>query len=394
MKNIKFYSFISIITSSLLLHPGYASDRGTSLPRSGQDIIKETEASHEGAGKRVKKRKDARKLQDQGKALEKNMQRASKPMSYAGTVVSVGAVASGDPHAKMAAAAFKLAIVALEEGGKGIAKIVQIVGRYQERSQEILSNAEIFLEEAQKSQDKIKNLEKQRKELLKVEKPIKPSQSSSRLKQLTKGAQSAVKTAEIKVRQATDVITDAKADREKKLEVIQTALKVENENYAEYIRLLEILLVQDAIKEAKKKIDIEDTIATLESKLKLYQAARVNLSSKSKSKQKKGIAEIEKEEAIINNDLVYYLKFQKSPTETAEELKKYLSQLQNTKDELTALTKQGDIIYLQKKEVELDSNVNREAIVGLYKEIDAIKEQLEKLGKTAPTKNAGPPGPK
>jgi len=210
-----------------LLHPGYASDRKrTSLPKGDQKVLEETEASHEGAGKRVKKRAEGRKLQDQGKELEKTMERASKPMSYAGTVVSLGAAASGNPQAKMAAAAFKLAIVALEEGGKGIAKIVQIFGRYQERSQEILSNAEILLEEVQKSLDKIKNLEKQRKELLKVEKPTKPSQSSSRLKQLTKEAQSAVKTAEIKVRQATDVITDAKADREKKLEAIQADLKV------------------------------------------------------------------------------------------------------------------------------------------------------------------------
>jgi hypothetical protein len=41
----------------------------------------------------------------------------------------------------------------------------------------------------------------------------------------------------------------------------------------------------------------------------------------------------------------------------------------------------GDALYLQKKEVQLDSEVNRAAIVALYKENDAIKSQLEVLRK-------------
>lgn len=395
MKNRIFYMMTVALTSSVFTcHLGYTSDRGrASLSQSDQDIIKETEAGHEGAAKRTKKRSEGRKLQRQGEEFEKNVTAVAKPVSKLGTVVGLGAAATGDPHAKMAAAAFKFAIVALEEGGKGIGKIVQAVGRYQERSQEILSNAEIFLESIQKSLDNIKDLEKKRKDLLSVEKPIEPSESSSRLKQLTKGAQSAIKTAEIKVRQATDVLTDAKAERGEKLKVIEADLKVENENYAENIRMLEILLLQNTIAEAKKKIDIEGTIDALESKLNLYQVTRADL-SKNKSKRKKKLAEIEKEEAIINKDLLYYMKFQKSPTETPEELEKYLSELQNTSDELTALTKKGDMRYLQEREIDLDSEVNRAAIVGLYKEIDAIKSQLEALGKTVPTKDMGGTGPK
>jgi len=99
------------------------------------------------------------------------------------------------------------------------------------------------------------------------------------------------------------------------------------------------------------------------------------------------MAKIEKDEAINNKDLIYYMKFQKTPTETPKGLEKDRTELLNKIKELTVLTKRGETLYLQKREANLDSQVNRTAIVGIYKEIDAIKEQLEKLGKTAPTKD-------
>lgn len=387
MKNRKFYGVISMITSNLLICQGYASERGRkSLPQSEQDVIKEVEEGHEGASKRVKKRAEARHLQKKEEAFGKDVKTVTKPLSKVGTVAGFAASASGDPQAKMAAAALKVSIVAVEQLGVGISKIIMGVGRYQERSQEVLSNAEILLEEIQKSLDKKESLEKKISGLLKVEKALGPSESSSRLKQLAKGAQSAVKTAEIKVRQATDVLTDEKAKREEKIKAIQADLKVENENYAENIRLLQILLMQDALEQVEKKIDIEGTIATLESNIRFFQDARESL-SKSKSKRKKQMAKIEKDEAINNKDLIYYMKFQKTPTETPQELEKDRTELLNKIKELTVLTKRGETLYLQKREVNVDSQVNRTAIVGIYKEIDAIKEQLEKLGKTAPTKD-------
>ena len=55
--------------------------------------------------------------------------------------------------------------------------------------------------------------------------------------------------------------------------------------------------------------------------------------------------------------------------------------------ELTELTQRGDSLYLQEREVNLDSAVNRTAIIGIYKEIDALKSQIEALlGKPPPPK--------
>ena len=81
-----------------------------------------------------------------------------------------------------------------------------------------------------------------------------------------------------KVRQATDVLTNEKAHREEKLKAIQADLKKENENSAEIIRLLQIKLLQDAVKEIDKRINIDDTIINLDNDVKFYQEARKNIS--------------------------------------------------------------------------------------------------------------------
>jgi len=177
VKNRKFYGVISMITSSLLICPGYASERGRkSLPQSEQDVIKEVEEGHEGASRRVKKRAEARDLQKKGEAFGKDVKTVTKPLSKVGTVAGFAASASGDPQAKMAAAALKVSIVAVEQLGVGISKIIMGVGRYQERSQEVLSNAEILLEEIQKSLDKKESLEKKISGLLKADKTLGPSE--------------------------------------------------------------------------------------------------------------------------------------------------------------------------------------------------------------------------
>jgi hypothetical protein len=396
MKRRNLYSVISVMTSSLLIcctiH-GSARSR-TLLSKSDQDIINSVEATNEGAGKRVKERSKARDLQQTGKDLEKFVERASKPASYAGTIVSLSAAATGDPHAKMGAAGFRLSIEAIKGLGIGIAKIITITGRYQERAQKILSGAEVELEDFQRLLDKKKKFEKSLDELLKVEKAGRPSESSSTLKQIGKGASNLAKSAEIKVRQATDILTNDKEERGKKIEAIQAELKEINKNYKERISSLEIRVLREIIKEIDKKINLDNTISLLEGNREVYARTREVL-SKNKSKRKKQEAEIDVAEVENNNDLIYFMKFKASPTETLEDLKKSRAELTNEEKSLSELTDRGDAIYLQEKDVQLDSEVNRTAIVGLYKEIDAIKSQLEKLGKTAPTKDMGlPPGPK
>lgn len=380
MYNRKFYNFALIITTSFLAsHFSYSSDKGRkNLPEEEQKIIKDTEEKYEGVGKRTKKRSKGREIQKMGETMEKKLDETFKPLQKAGTAIGFAAAATGDPHAKMAAAGLKLSIMAIDELGKGIAKIIMGVGRYQERSQKILSNAEALLEEVQKSIDKKASLEKKLKELLAVEKSPEPSQSSSRLKQLGQGAMNLAKSAEIKVRQATDILTNDKASREEKLKAVQADLKEASENYNETIRLLQILLMQETLKEINKKINLEETIKILENDLKIYRNPDIAF-SKNKTKRKKQETRIEKKEAEAEKEYLYYTQFQKSPTETPDELEADRKELYGKIKELTALTKRGDMIYLQEKEVELDSDVNRAAIVALYKENDEIRSQLKAL---------------
>ena len=81
------------------------------------------------------------------------------------------------------------------------------------------------------------------------------------------------------------------------------------------------------------------------------------------------------------------MRFQNAPTETPQQLEQSRSDLVNKIKELTQLTKRGDTLYLQQREVQLDSEVNKAAIVALYREIDALKSQIATLlSKTPPTK--------
>lgn len=166
-------------------------------------------------------------------------------------------------------------------------------------------------------------------------------------------------------------------------------------------------------------IHITDTITDLKNEAELYKKARENILG-SQLKEK---AKIVTKEARVYGDLVYYLKFRSSLPEMDDALqdpipkegeifgeredfikklkdghviKELVEKRKTLRDEiteLTHLTKRGDILYLQGKEVSLDSEVNRTAIVGLYREIDAIKSQIEALSKAIPTKAATVPEP-
>ena len=303
MKRKTLYTALLITTSNLMMGClSYGSEAGRkALPKMDQGIIKEAETKYEGTKERVKKREEGRKVQKKGKKIKKEVEGVTGPLSSVGTTVGMVASASGDPQAKAAAAAFKLAISAVDTLGTAISEIVIAVGRYQERSQQIFSTVEVLLEDLQKSIEKKKSLEKKLKELLVVEKLPEPSQSSSRLKKLGKGVVDAAKTVEIKAHQAVDVLTNEKSKREEKIKAIQAELRVENENYAEIIRLLQIKLLQDAAKELDKHIHITDTLVGLEKDAVFYQKAKEGIPA-SESKQ---TAEIEAKEAQIKNDLVF-----------------------------------------------------------------------------------------
>jgi hypothetical protein len=376
---IKILGIAFLITASTLW-VGYASDR----KKLGQDTINEAMQGNEDIQKSVEIRQQGRKIQKKGKNVQKKVKEVTVPLKSAGTVAGNIATASGDIHAKMAAATFQLAISSAQGLGEAIGAILIGVGRYQERSQEILSITEALVEDATKSQEKITYLEKKQKEILDLDKAPELSQSSSRLKKLGKSLGNVYKgrtDIQQKVREATDIFTDEKAKRLEKLKTIQAALKAENENYFEIIRVLQIKLMQDALKEIDRKINIDTTINKLKADLEFYKISRGNISTESRSQAKKQLDEIEKQEDNSLKELAYYqyLKFQNPPEITTGQLQKDKSALVAKINELVPLTKLGESIYLQEKGLDTDNLVRRTTIVGIYREMDEMKKKIDQI---------------
>jgi hypothetical protein len=376
---INFLSSLLLITAPTLLAV-YASDS----KKLSHETIEQALQGNEGIRERAQKRDEGRKIQKKGKQVQKTVKEVTGPLKTAGTTAGNLATATGDVHAKMAAAAFRLAISSAQGLGTGIGAILIGVGRYRERSQEILSITEALVEDAMKSEAKIASLEKKQKELLDLDKIPDPSQSSSRLKKLGQGLSNVYEgrtDIQRKMRVATDIFTDAKAKREEKLKEIQAALKTENENYLEIIRVLQIKLLQETIKEIDRKLDIDKTINKLTADQEFYKIAKKNISSKDKSLAKKELEKIAKEEARTAKELAYYqdLKLRKSPELEAEKLEKDKDNLIAKINELVPLTKLGGSVYLQEKGVDAGNLVRRETIVGLYQEIDKLKGKTDQI---------------
>ncbi len=382
---------LMIVLILSLSSPGYGSEHGERPPpEPGPDIITQAFTQQEKQGdeirERTQKRSEARSVQKKGEGLEKKFKGAASPLKNLGTMASIVATVSGDPHAKIATAAFELAMYAVEGLGKGIAKIVIGIGRYRERSQEILSAIEVLVEGAQQSLEKIKDLQKKQQELLDADqdadkKAPESSPDSSSLKQFGQKLYNAQANLQNKIRQATDYVTNEKAKKGEKLKAIQADLKKENENYAEIIKLIQIKLLQDAVKEIDRKINIGNTIQKLQEDKKFYENARKNIST-SKSTAKKERADIEEKNNRTLEDLVYYMNFQHSPTETLEVLTDSRVELIEKINELSRLTNMEDIRYLEEKGIEASNpQMDRSTIVILYREIDDIKKKLDELTK-------------
>lgn len=464
---IRFLGTLLLITAPTLL-AAYASDS----KKLGQEAIEQALQGNEDIQQRVQKREEGRKIQKKGKQVQKTVKEVTKPLKGAGTVAGNVATATGDVHAKMAAAAFRLAISTAQGLGEGIGAIIIGVGRYKERSQEILSITEALVEDAIKSEAKIASLEKKQKALLDLDKTPEQScnlyfmpkdskidadhtpalkeigsrqyslfvrkkngsvsdaldpqklkidvdgwiklwdnkevsktislscnnsimrdiiskgghalQSPSNLDKLTKGLSNVYKgrtSIQRKAREATDIFTDTKAEREGKLKDIQAALKTENENYLEIIRVLQIKLMQETIKEIDRKLDIDKTIRKLAADQEFYKKSKKNITTEDKSLAKKELENITKEEARTTKELAYYqdLKLRKAPEIDPEKLGKDKGDLIAKINELVPLTKLGGSIYLQEKGLDTGNLVRRESIIGIYREIDKLKEQTGQI---------------
>jgi hypothetical protein len=385
--------------------PPMLTEMEQALKAIDEALVQQKEQGDEDIEKRMGKRADARDLQKKGEKLKKKVKSVTSPLGKIGTTGGLVASASGDLHLKMAAALLKVSVAAVNGLGATVAQIIIGVGRYQERSQEILSITELLMEDLRKSIEKIKALKKKQSSLLGISKTPQPEENPSALKQfalkLYNGTTNIQNNIQNKVQKATDLLTDAKIDREKKLKGIQDDLKKEKEHFSEIIKLLQIKLLQDAVKEIDKKINLNDTIAKLKKDIEFYENAKKSISTKSKSEAKKQQGEIDEKKSRTLKDLEYYTNFQKEPKELIDTLKKNQTDLIKKIQELTKSTKMGsapqkeesdiantlsktDMDYLQSKEVKLNNpDANKQTVIALwstianlYREIDTLKKGM------------------
>jgi hypothetical protein len=148
------------------------------------------------------------------------------------------------------------------------------------------------------------------------------------------------------------------------------------------VRLLQIKLMQEAITEIDRKINIDKTIKELHADLKFYkQDAKSAVSTKNKSNAKKQNNKIDEAAAKVTGELAYYqaLKLENSPEIAPEKLKEDKNILITKLKELESLGKLSEARYLQEKGLDPDNIIKRSVIVKIYQEMDAIKEKLDKL---------------
>jgi hypothetical protein len=356
----------------------------SSLSKRGRQAVSEAITQQEahgdvGVGKRVEKRSDLRDLQEKGQAFQKDFKDVMKGAHFAGKGVSILASASGDPHAKMAAAALNVAITAVEQLGDKISKLVIGVARFQERSQEILSNTEVLIEDAQKLQEKMKKLQKIVDTIASAGKTPTPNPSSSMIKRAGQVTKSTAVATKNKAVELVDPFTNEKAHREIKLKEMQNSLKMEREKYSEVIKLLQIKILQESLKEIDRKININDTIADLKEETEsVYEAAKRSVSA-NKTKAKKQIKKIEAKRADDLNNLKYYEEYKEKPTETPEQLKQIHADIMKKITELASLTKLSDVRYLQERMVGINtSQVDVPTIAAIFREIDSTQQSLKR----------------
>jgi hypothetical protein len=245
----KILSIMLLTTASNCLS-GYASDNTTKAPSrieklsnrignlSHKEVVEESlqgvenqesslqgndGAKKRGVKERLTERSKARTLQEKGRKAKQTATDVATPFQSTANVVGKWSAGKGDMNGIAAAAAFSLAVSGVEGLGKAIGQIIISVGRSREQAEAILSATEVLVEDANKSEERIKDLEKQIQEILDVDiqRGTKGSKSSeendSRLQQFGKKLSNIPTNVQKKAGQAVDLVTNAKEQRGEKL---------------------------------------------------------------------------------------------------------------------------------------------------------------------------------
>lgn len=295
-------AFLMTASSLVLTYSSYASEHSELMGKAMQ--------SDQGMQRRVEKRQEARGIQKKGEKIKKHVKTAAKPFQAVGSAAHTAGSVSGDPHLKMAAAAYNLGLSVVQQLGQGIGDIVIGVGRYKERSQQILSNTEVLVEDVQRSTEKIAKLEKKQRELLTMDKtPV----GTGITNMATRAQQS--------IRKSTDVLTNEKAKRGEKVKAVTTELNAERKHKNEVVKSLQVKILNETLKEIDRKINIDKTIDQLNKDVVFYAEA------KNKAKGKQQSTEIEQKWARAKADHVYYMNYKVNPKETPAELQSKRQQI-------------------------------------------------------------------
>lgn len=169
----------------------------------------------------------------------------------------------------------------IKYGGGTIGTVLTALGRYEERTQKIFSANEQLVDGAQKSFEKIEVLTEEIQELVEYRTLSETTQSRQKNKDVSvkKRIKRSLSPSTWKntVEHLLDktYFTDFKSQRAEDIKALQIQLKQEKDHFEEIIRLLQIKLLQDSLKDIEKRLNKEQTLKVLHSNFAtLHEAQR------------------------------------------------------------------------------------------------------------------------
>lgn len=344
-----------------------------------------------GYEERDKERKKGRKLQKFSADMDETVSDVMGKVSALPKMAAFAGAMTGDPHAKLARWGLQFTLLAIEGLAKVPSRIILAVGRYKERSQQFLTINEILIIETMDSIAAYDKLKKKEKQYLLGNKDI-----SSRI--------------ERKIDNATDALylTDVKGERGKKLQELRETIEKAKERAENNILTLQIKLLQDNIKYIDRVIHRDEIIygfkedlqdkgmfkrsglqetldglirqkAALEKELstekpnsKIKSRVKNLLTRKPDSKIKDQVTEIGQKIQNIKAEIDLL----KSNTQSKDELEADKEKLITEINRIEPHTAIGKAQYMQKKGLDPNNLLSKDAVIGLHKELDAFKEAL------------------
>lgn len=296
-----------------------------------------------------------------------------------------------DPHAAIVGSGAMSILSAIKWGGRAIGMALAAVGRYKETAQKILSVNEQIVEAAQQSFERIEDLTdalNEKVEHITLPKLANSDKQHGPAKSFRKKVKLALSpgTWENTVKEILDktYFTDFKSKTGKEIKIIQDQLMVERTTFEDYIRLLQIRILEESIKNIQKLLNKKATLEALDKDNAFLEDARRYFldeiskapSRNEEAKRRKALEDHNKKIEETLKEKSFYQNYLINP-QKRQELESGLETLTSERDKLyrqTRLFKAREAVGpLEKAEFTLEEKENNK------KEIENLKKQMENL---------------